>query len=90
AVLSNKLVKPQKGQKWILLTSAYHLPRAVSAFEKEGWQVLPVASDFFTDGAVHFMPSFNLAYQFRLIHMAAHEYVGLVGYWCMGWSNRPW
>lgn len=90
AEFAKKLIKPKKNEKWLLLTSAFHLPRAVLCFEKVGWKTIPVAADYFTDGTPHFLSSFNLAHQMRLIRIARHEYVGLVSYWLMGWITRPW
>lgn len=90
AVLSQKIIKPHKKEKWLLLTSAYHLPRSVLCFEKVGWKTVPVAADYFTDGRVSLVPTFNFIHQLRLIRAATHEYIGLVSYWLLGWVDRPW
>lgn len=34
---SHALVSPQEGEKWLLVTSAFHMPRALKAFETSGW-----------------------------------------------------
>ncbi len=45
AIFSEKLAKPKPGEVWILVTSAWHMPRAVGIFRQAGWPVLawPVA-----------------------------------------------
>jgi len=44
------LVKPKPGEKWLLLTSAFHMPRSVGLFEKAGWTVVPYPVDYHTPG----------------------------------------
>jgi uncharacterized SAM-binding protein YcdF (DUF218 family) len=90
AMFAAKMTKPQKGEKWLLVTSAYHLPRAQLCFEEEKWQTLPVAADYFTLPRIHLHPRLDVANQFRLMRFAMHEYAGLIGYWAAGWIARPW
>ena len=40
-LFSTDLAHPQAGDKWLLITSAFHLPRSVGVFEKGGWDVIP-------------------------------------------------
>ena len=37
AAFSQTLVQPEKGSRWILVTSAFHMPRAVGAFRVAGF-----------------------------------------------------
>ena len=46
AAFTRDLVKPKPGEIWILVTSASHMPRAVGAFRKAGWTVLPYPVDY--------------------------------------------
>jgi uncharacterized SAM-binding protein YcdF (DUF218 family) len=39
AAFSQTLVQPEKGSRWILVTSAFHMPRAVGAFRAAGFSV---------------------------------------------------
>jgi uncharacterized SAM-binding protein YcdF (DUF218 family) len=39
AEFSRALVRPEKGSRWILVTSAFHMPRAVGAFRAAGFSV---------------------------------------------------
>ncbi len=39
AVFSRALVAPKPGERWLLVTSAYHMPRSVGLFRKAGFPV---------------------------------------------------
>lgn len=41
AVHTYQLLRPAPGQVWVLVTSAYHMPRAWGAFRKAGWDIVP-------------------------------------------------
>lgn len=43
------LVKPGK-RPWLLVTSAFHMNRAVGVFEKNGWNVIPYPVDYKSGG----------------------------------------
>ena len=36
AVFSKALIQPKSGDRWLLVTSAYHMPRAIGVFRKGG------------------------------------------------------
>ncbi len=50
ALMSLDAAHPQRGQTWILVTSALHMPRALGVFQKLGWQVIPYPVDYLTTG----------------------------------------
>lgn len=72
ALMSQALVAPRPGERWLLVTSASHMPRAIGAFYAVGFQVevWPVA-----DGDAE-----------TASHVATHEWIGLVAYWLRGRS----
>ena len=41
ATLTRALVKPQPGSRWLLVTSAYHMPRSVGIFRRAGFTSSP-------------------------------------------------
>jgi len=43
---SYKLLKPTADQKWVLVTSAFHMPRSVGLFRGAGWNVIPYPVDY--------------------------------------------
>ncbi|MGB3500900.1 MAG: YdcF family protein [Mesorhizobium sp.] len=47
---SKALVSPQPDQTWLLVTSAFHMPRSVGLFRKAGWEVVPWPADYRTPG----------------------------------------
>ncbi|NVO13825.1 MAG: YdcF family protein [Rhodoplanes sp.] len=51
AVLSKAIAQPKPGERWLLVTSAYHMPRAIGVFRKAGFDVEPYPVDFRTRGA---------------------------------------
>lgn len=84
AVFSAELVQPREGEQWILVTSAYHMPRAVGVFRQVGWEVLPFPSDYRTASRSERPSAFiyqGLMYHgTELARIAAHEWIGLLAY----------
>ena len=39
-------MKPEPAERWLLVTSAYHLPRAVACYRAAGWDVIAYAADY--------------------------------------------
>ena len=50
AVFSKALVAPKAGERWLLVTSAYHMPRSVGLFRKAGFAVEPYPVDWRVGG----------------------------------------
>ena len=50
AVFSRLLAKPKPGERWLLVTSAFHMPRAIAAFRAAGFPVEPYPVDWRTRG----------------------------------------
>jgi uncharacterized SAM-binding protein YcdF (DUF218 family) len=88
AVYTKQLVQPRPGQRWLLVTSAIHMPRAVGAFRKAGFPVEPVPVDYTTTdwSTIWLLPDSLLAGIDRT-DAAVHEWLGLAGYWLMGRSS---
>ena len=83
AVFTKKLVNPAAGETWLLVTSAFHMPRAVGCFRRAGWTVLPYPVDYRTTGDDAFGVGFDLAGGLSALNDAVHEYVGLAAYYLM-------
>ncbi|MDQ2066238.1 YdcF family protein [Xinfangfangia sp. CPCC 101601] len=80
AVFSKALLQPQPGQNWIFVTSAFHMPRAVETFERNGWTgLIPYPVDFRTAGAGLGM-GWKLDAHLDDLNVALKEHLGLVVY----------
>lgn len=66
-------------QPWLLVTSAWHMPRSVPEFEAVGCQVTPYPVDFRT-GAATAWTEYSLARSLLLWQTALHEWLGLWAY----------
>jgi len=83
AVESKALAAPRPGEIWVLLTSGYHMPRAVGCFRKIGWDVLPDPVDFQDDH--EYRPErIQLDGNLALLNKALHEWLGLAVYYATG------
>jgi uncharacterized SAM-binding protein YcdF (DUF218 family) len=89
AIFSRDLANPKPGERWLLVTSAYHMPRAVGIFRKAGFQVEAYPVDWRTRGLQDaLLPFATLGDGIRRTDTAAREWVGLVVYWLTGQSSE--
>jgi uncharacterized SAM-binding protein YcdF (DUF218 family) len=88
AVFTRDLVQPKAGDRWILVTQAIAMPRAVAVFRQAGWNVIPYPAGYFTDGAGDTYLSFDLQEGLRLSEIAIHEWIGLLVYRLLGYSDE--
>ena len=89
AVYAKRLVEPQPGQKWLLVTSAYHMPRAMGVFEQAGWTgVTAYPVDYRTRGLSDRGLGFDGASKgLRRFDIAFREWIGLFVYAALGRST---
>ncbi len=87
ALYTKALVHPAPGSAWLLITSASHMPRAYGCFRRVGWPVIPYPVDYDTTGRYDPTPQFNLAGGLGRLNAAVHEWVGLVVYRVMGYTE---
>lgn len=80
ARLLHDLLSPEPGQSWLLVTSAWHMPRALDSFERAGWQGLtPWPVDYRAAGrGIEF--KLDLATHLEDINLAIKEVVGSLAY----------
>ncbi|MBC7490521.1 MAG: YdcF family protein [Glaciimonas sp.] len=67
-------------QPWLLVTSAWHMPRALATFHKAGWNVAPYPVDYRTGPSIPWS-QYSLAKGAVSWRIVLHEFVGFVGYW---------
>ena len=80
AVLSFAMAKPEAGEQWLLVTSAYHMPRSMRSFEQAGWKdMIAYPVDYQTG---HFVDDikWDLADHMNIWNMALKEHLGRVVY----------
>jgi uncharacterized SAM-binding protein YcdF (DUF218 family) len=90
AVFSRNLVQPKPGETWLLVTSAFHMPRAKALFDKAGFATVPWPVDYRTSGQegvglFRDNPSDSL----QATTMAIREWIGLFAYWLSGRIDQP-
>ncbi|UCI17234.1 YdcF family protein [Mesorhizobium sp. B2-1-8] len=90
AVFSRELVKPKPGETWLLVTSAFHMPRAKGLFDKAGFPTIPWPVDYRTTGkeGVGFFRD-NAADSLENTTIAVREWIGLFAYWLSGRIDEP-
>jgi uncharacterized SAM-binding protein YcdF (DUF218 family) len=88
ATYGKELLHPAAGETWLMVTSAYHMPRAVASFRGAGWTVIPYPTDYRIDPASGLNPHFNLAAGLDALTLAGKEWVGLVAYRLLGWTPQ--
>lgn len=87
AKYSKELAKPKAGQTWILITSAFHMPRSMGIFEQQNWKVIPYPSGPRTYGEYRLKPNvFGLLGSFITLDMALREFIGISVYYFSGKS----
>ncbi len=88
AAYTADLVHPQPGQVWWLVTSAYHMPRAMGAFREAGFDVRAYPVDYRTRGWQDATRLFGTVSEgLRRLDVATREWIGLTAYWVTGRSS---
>ena len=85
AVFTKELLAPKVNERWILVTSAFHMPRAVACFRKAGFTLIPWPVDYRTRGMEDLtlffaQPSEGL----KRVDKGMREWIGLLAYWLSG------
>jgi uncharacterized SAM-binding protein YcdF (DUF218 family) len=89
AVLSKAVAQPQPGERWLLVTSAYHMPRAIGVFRRAGFPVEACPVDWRTIGRPDALRPFpTVGDGLRRTDTAVREWVGLAVYWVTGKSSE--
>lgn len=90
ARLTSALVKPASGENWLLVTSAFHMPRAVGSFRAAGFPVTAYPVDFRTTGDPGYFRLFgSVAEGAGFFELALREWIGLTVYYLTGRIDSP-
>jgi uncharacterized SAM-binding protein YcdF (DUF218 family) len=88
AVFSAEIAKPKEGERWLLVTSAWHMPRAVGVFEKAGFPVVPYPVDFRAGESFRMQRGFAfISDGLRRLDVGTKEWAGLIAYYVAGRST---
>jgi uncharacterized SAM-binding protein YcdF (DUF218 family) len=69
------------GRRWVLITSAYHMPRAIASFRQAGFDVEAWPVDYRTRGRADLTRPFDKVSEgLRRVDVAAREWAGLLAY----------
>ena len=86
AVFSRLIANPKPGERWLLVTSAFHMPRAIAAFRAAGFAVEAYPVDWRTHGyRDELRPFASFTAGLSMMDLAVHEWVGLIAY---RWTGR--
>ncbi|MBV9377768.1 MAG: YdcF family protein [Alphaproteobacteria bacterium] len=88
AAYAKEMIRPAPGETWVLVTSAFHMPRAFASFAAVDWPVIPYPVDYKVDPRTGLRPRFNLLEGLGAGTLAGKEWAGLVGYRLMGWTRQ--
>jgi uncharacterized SAM-binding protein YcdF (DUF218 family) len=80
---SQSLISPKPNETWFMITSAYHMPRAVGVFCAEQWSVIPYPVDHISD-KFNLRPRWALAAHLWELERVTHEWIGLFAYRLLG------
>ncbi|MDP3532891.1 MAG: YdcF family protein [Alphaproteobacteria bacterium] len=76
-ILSKELVLPRLDEKWILITSAYHMRRSIHYFKRSNWDVVPYPVGF---RRVKSLNPFEhpITTKLQIVTTAIKEWIGLL------------
>jgi uncharacterized SAM-binding protein YcdF (DUF218 family) len=85
ARFTRDLVHPEPSQVWLLVTSAYHMPRSMGLFRKAGFNVLAYPVDYRSEGGIgDWRINHKSVHRLDVFDVALHEWIGLVAYRASG------
>ena len=85
-LFSKKIANPKKNEKWLLVTSAYHLNRSLGVSEKLEWIFIPYAVDFEKSKKFSWDFPYNFLRNISEFNQATHEWIGLFAYYLLGYK----
>lgn len=82
AVFTKDLIDPKPGERWLLVTSAFHMARSMGCFRKAGVPVDPWPVDYRVGPRIGFEDSYIQGV--RQMDFIIREYIGLLAYYLSG------
>jgi uncharacterized SAM-binding protein YcdF (DUF218 family) len=89
AEFSKTIAAPKNGERWLLVTSAYHMPRSVGLFRKAGFAVEPYPVDWRVGGRADLLDFHTLAVEgLAGVDIGIREWIGLAAYRISGKTSE--
>ncbi|HEV7409158.1 MAG TPA: YdcF family protein [Bradyrhizobium sp.] len=89
AEFSKAIAAPKSGERWLLVTSAYHMPRSIGIFRKVGFAVEPYPVDWLTGNRADLMTFSVVAIEgLTRVETGMREWMGLAAYWISGRTDE--
>ena len=95
AIFTQKILKEQGINKILLVTSAFHIPRALKIFQHLGINTIPAPTDFYVSQQEFQEVDYSLESSILSLipntksldrtTMVIKEYIGTIVYWLRGW-----
>jgi uncharacterized SAM-binding protein YcdF (DUF218 family) len=80
AAFTKLMMKPKPGERWLLVTSARHMPRAIGCFRKADFHVEAYPVGWRAAGALDSQWERGVADGLERLDAAAYEWIGLLAY----------
>ncbi|BAU91904.1 hypothetical protein MPPM_3299 [Methylorubrum populi] len=89
AVFSARMVQPKPGERWLLVTSAWHMPRSMACFRKAGFDVTAYPVDYRTNWPrdAYRLASFASTGLGEL-DIGVKEWIGMIAYRLTGYTDE--
>jgi uncharacterized SAM-binding protein YcdF (DUF218 family) len=82
AAYTKDLIKPKAGERWLLVTSAQHMPRAIGSFRKIAFPIEAYPVSWRTERTL--MSNRTIANRLARVDAATSEWIALFAYWLTG------
>lgn len=81
---TKQLIQPKAQENWIVITTAFHMPRTIGLFCQQNWPVMAYPVDHQTIPSEMYNARFNLSGHANNLQHAIHEWLGLAAYYATG------
>jgi uncharacterized SAM-binding protein YcdF (DUF218 family) len=89
AEFSKAVAAPKSGERWLLVTSAFHMPRSIGIFRKVGFAVEPYPVDWRVGGSADLLSFTNFAGDgLGRTDTGLREWLGLIAYRLTGRTSE--
>jgi uncharacterized SAM-binding protein YcdF (DUF218 family) len=82
------VANPKPGERWLLVTSAFHMPRSIGLFRRAGFAVEAYPVDWRASRSKAFSFSPVAINGLERTDVAVREWIGLTAYWLTGKTDR--